>query len=97
MPRKAKNAAPSIEAVTSTPTVEDVTITPTVEAASPAPSSKAATLIAMLQRPNGVCLEELITIFDTQPHSIRAQVSVATRKRGLKVHCKKGHYTLVGR
>ena len=88
MPRKAKTAAPSIEAVT---------ITPTIEEAPPARLTKSDTLIALLQRPNGVSLEELITTFGTQPHSIRAQVSVATRKRGLKVHCKKGHYTLVGR
>ena len=97
MPRKAQNAAPSIEAVTITPIVEAVTSTPIIEQAPPAPFSKTDTLIALLQRPNGVSLEELITTFGTQPHSIRAQVSVATRKRGLKVHCKKGHYTLVGR
>ena len=97
MPRKAKTAAPSIAEGTIKPTVEVAALPPTVDEAPPAPPSKSDTLIALLQRPNGVSLEELITTFGTQPHSIRAQVSVATRKRGLKVHCKKGHYTLVGR
>ena len=97
MPRKAKTAAPSIAAVTITPIIAAAAPTPIIAAAPPAPPSRADTLIALLQRPNGVSLEELTTTFGIQPHSVRAQVSVETRKRGLKVHCKKGHYTLAGR
>lgn len=51
-------------------------------------------IIEMMRRPEGVSLAELVAEFETKPHTCRAQISVETRKRGLKAVCLKGRYRI---
>src|SRR5690606_24230884 len=55
-------------------------------------SSKAELLIEMLLRPAGASMEELQEALGTQQHSIRAAISVETRKRGLRAVLENGRY-----
>jgi len=52
----------------------------------PRPGSKAATVLELLQRPQGVGLKDLIKATGWQPHSVRGFLSgIVTKKMGLKV------------
>lgn len=42
-------------------------------------------VVELLRRKNGATIEEMVTRFGVQPHTLRAVISVETRKRGLKV------------
>ena len=53
---------------------------------------KADRLIQMLRRAKGASIEELVAEFGTLPHSIRAQISIQKRKRGLNVELTGGRY-----
>ncbi len=84
---------------------------PTRKASKPASPSRRATkaaaapkrrlkrgdeVIELLRRKNGATIEEMVTRFGIQPHSIRAIISVESRKRGLKVELvAKAHYRIV--
>lgn len=53
-------------------------------------------VVELLQRKNGATIEEMVTRFGVQPHSLRAVISVESRKRGLKVERpEQGRYRLV--
>lgn len=53
-------------------------------------------VIELLQRKNGATIAEMVTRFGIQPHSLRAIISVESRKRGLKVELVgKAHYRIV--
>jgi len=49
-------------------------------------------LMQLLQRPNGASMEELIGEMGILPHSIRAQISITTRDRGVKAVLESGRY-----
>lgn len=53
-------------------------------------------VVELLQRKNGATIEEMVTRFGVQPHTLRAVISVESRKRGLKVERpEQGRYRLV--
>jgi hypothetical protein len=58
--------------------------------------TKADKLIALLQRPDGASMAELQKALSTQEHSIRAQISIEKRKRGLTVTLSDGRYRIAG-
>lgn len=52
-------------------------------------------VIELLQRKNGATIDEMATRFGIQAHSLRAIISVESRKRGLKVELVgKAHYRI---
>lgn len=55
---------------------------------------KADQLIELLSRPGGASMDELVAHFGTQPHSIRAMISITTRERGMKSVLESGRYRL---
>lgn len=58
-------------------------------------SSKTELLLSLLRRPEGASIEELVNTFGVQPHSMRAQISVKTRERGLKAVLAGGRYRIL--
>ena len=53
-------------------------------------------VIELLRRKNGATIDEMVTRFGIQAHSLRAIISVESRKRGLKVELVgKAHYRVV--
>jgi hypothetical protein len=56
----------------------------------PRPGSKSAKVVALLQRPQGAGLKELLKITGWQPHSMRGFLSgTVAKKMGLKVSSTK--------
>jgi len=57
---------------------------------SPRPGSKTAKVLALLKRPQGAGLKELLRATGWQPHSVRGFLSgIVARKMGLKVNSSK--------
>jgi hypothetical protein len=56
--------------------------------------SKVDLLLAMVAREEGASLDELVAALGNQSHSIRASISVESRKRGLKIECVNSRYYL---
>ena len=55
-------------------------------------------MFELLRRKNGTTIEQMVSRFGLQPHSLRAIISVESRKRGLEVEMPgNGHYRLVDR
>lgn len=53
-------------------------------------------VVELLRRKSGATIEEMVTRFGVQPHTLRAVISVESRKRGLKVERpEQGRYHLV--
>ncbi|MFN4273939.1 MAG: DUF3489 domain-containing protein [Aliihoeflea sp.] len=63
---------------------------------SPKPGSSAARVIEMLQRPGGASVEEMMTALGCKRVSVRALVSIQSRRIGAKVTLADGRYRLVG-
>jgi hypothetical protein len=55
------------------------------KAGAPRPDSKAAKVLAMIGKKSGATITELGKATGWQPHTLRAFISVATRKHGLKI------------
>ena len=66
--------------------------TPDTKAASaPRAESKQARLIAMLKRPDGATIAEVVETLAWQPHTVRGAIAGALKKKlGLKVESEKG-------
>lgn len=47
--------------------------------------TRGAEVVELLRRKNGATIAEMVTRFGIQPHTLRAVISVESRKRGLKV------------
>lgn len=54
--------------------------------------TKAEQLIALIKRPEGVSVQELVDRFGVKPKSATARISVETRKRGLHAVITDGRY-----
>jgi hypothetical protein len=53
-------------------------------------------VVELLRRKNGATIAEMVTRFGLQPHSLRAIISVESRKRGLTVELVgRAHYRVV--
>jgi hypothetical protein len=50
----------------------------------------------MLQRPEGVSLDEITKAFEVQPHSARAMISVARKRLGKEIELVDARYRLRG-
>jgi len=61
----------------------------TRKAATPRAESKSARILALIQRPKGATIEELIKATDWQPHSVRGFISIAGKKQGIKIESSK--------
>lgn len=58
--------------------------------------TRADEVVELLRRKNGATVAEMVTRFGLQPHSIRAIISVESRKRGLKVELVgRAHYRII--
>ena len=60
----------------------------------PKPREKFALLLAMVSQTNGASLDELASALGNLPHSVRATISVESRKRGLRIECLNHRYYL---
>jgi hypothetical protein len=58
----------------------------------PKKATRAETIITMMSRKEGVSIAELQDIFKTEAHTVRAQISVESRKAGFKPTLKDGRY-----
>jgi hypothetical protein len=54
--------------------------------------TRAETIMTMMARKEGVSIAELQAIFKTEAHTVRAQISVESRKAGIKPVLKDGRY-----
>ena len=62
------------------------------KAEKPTKTKRGDRIIELMRRPEGVSIYELVAEFGTKPHTCRAQISVETRKRGLKAILIEGRY-----
>jgi len=62
----------------------------TKQASTPRGESKQAQLIAMLKRPDGATIAEVVEALQWQPHTVRGSIAGALKKKlGLKVESEK--------
>jgi hypothetical protein len=63
-------------------------------APEPRRGSKVEILLSMVSREEGASLDELVATLGNLAHSIRASISVESRKRGLNIECINSRYYL---
>ena len=52
-------------------------------------------VLVLLRRPEGATIAEMVKLFGLQPHSVRAVISVKSRKQGVKVELiGRAHYRI---
>ena len=61
----------------------------TKEASAPRAQSKGANILALIGRPKGATLAEIMKATDWQAHSVRGFISTATKKHQLKIESAK--------
>ena len=60
------------------------------------PPTRGDEVIELLRRRSGASIEEMVARFGIQPHSIRAVISVESRKRALNIEMpERGRYRIV--
>ena len=64
--------------------------TAATKAATPRPESKQSQLIAMLKRPDGATIAEVVEALQWQPHTVRGSIAGALKKKlGLTIESEK--------
>jgi hypothetical protein len=98
---KAKHSTRGRKVHTPTPTRKSKTAKPVPGKTTPTPTrqnSKLADMIALLRRPQGATLEQMMKATDWQVHSVRGAMSGALKKkRGLNITSTKTDKTRVYR
>ena len=68
---------------------------PPSRARNPKRPTRGDEVVELLRRKNGATIEEMTKRFGLLPHSVRAIISVESRKRGLRVELVgKAHYRI---
>lgn len=95
--RKVPRKVPATNCTAEDETISGLGITPASASAKPVRkprNSKQAQLIAMLKRPEGASIDEIVSAFGWQPHTARGAIAGALKKKlGLAVSSEKidGH------